>query len=69
MRNSYQYIRQGFQKVPTSLAVQDGNYKYTNPVTNKPVTASDIYARDYLHLSYIFWGTEQPYFSRRRHPL
>jgi len=71
MRNSYQYIRQGFQKVPTSLAVQDGNYDYTNPVTSKPVTAADIYdfARNYLRLSYIFWGTEQPYFSRETIPF
>jgi len=71
MQNSYQYIKLSYTKVPTALAVQDGNYDYTNPQTDRPVRASDIYlfAQNYLHLSYIFWGTEQPYFNQETLPF
>lgn len=71
MQNSYQFIKQSYTKVPTALAVQDGNYDYINPKTNQPVKASEIYdyAQNYLKLSYIFWGTEQPYFSRETLPF
>jgi hypothetical protein len=71
MQNSYQFIKQSYNRVPTALAVQDGNYDYINPKTNGPVKASEIYdfAQNYLHLSYIFWGTEQPYFSRETLPF
>ena len=71
MFNSYQYIKQSYHKVPTALAVQDGNYDYTNPKTNQPVKAADIYyfAQNYLQLTYIFWGTEQPYFNQETLPF
>ena len=71
MFNSYQYIKQSYHKVPTALAVQDGNYDYTNPKTNQPVKAADIYyfAQNYLQLTYIFWGTEQPYFNQKTLPF
>lgn len=71
MQNSYQYIKQSHTKVPSALAVQDGNYEYINPATNQPVHAADIYdfAQNYLHLTYIFWGTEQPYFDRETIPF
>ncbi len=71
MDNSYRFIKDSYEKVPTSLAVQDGNYNYINPQTNKPVTAKEIYefANKYLHLTYIFWGTEEPYFHRETMPF
>ena len=71
MQNSYQFIRRSYKKVPTSLAVQDGNYEYVNPVTNKRITAADIYdfALNDLRLTYIFWGTVQPYFSQETLPF
>lgn len=71
MQNSYQYIKQSYNKVPTALAVQDGNYEYTNPKTNQAIKASDIYdfAQNYLRLTYIFWGTEQPYFNQETVPF
>jgi hypothetical protein len=71
MQNSYQYIKLSYDKVPTALAVQDGNYDYINPQTKQPVNASDIYnfAQNYLHLTYVFWGTEQPYFNRETIPF
>jgi len=71
MQNSYQYIKKSYNKVPTALAVQDGNYQYENTKTNKIVKASDIYyfAKNYLKLTYIFWGTEQPYFNQQTVPF
>ncbi|MFZ5940895.1 MAG: hypothetical protein ACOYXB_10000 [Bacteroidota bacterium] len=71
MQNSYQFIKLSYTRVPTALAVQDGNYDYINPLTARPVRASDIYlfAQNELHLSYIFWGTEQPYFNQETIPF
>lgn len=71
MQNSYQYIKRSYNKIPTALAVQDGNYEYINPKTNKRVNASDIYdfAQNHLQLTYVFWGTEEPYFSQETLPF
>ena len=66
MRNSYGLIRDAAGIVPTGVAVQDGNYDHINPKTEKQVTVREIYefARDYLKLKYVFWCTEEPYYSR-----
>lgn len=65
MANSYQFIRKSYKKVESGVAVQDGTYEYINPHTNEKITAKEIYqfGEDYLHLTYIFWGTEQPFFQ------
>lgn len=64
MANSYGFIKESAGKVATGLAFQDGNADYINPNTNKKITIEEIYAfaKDYLHLRYIFWGTEDPFF-------
>jgi hypothetical protein len=71
MSNSYGWIRNSYQKVPTGVAVQDGTYQYVNPRTNKIITAAEIYAfaKNDLHLSYIFWGTEKPFFHSQVLPF
>jgi hypothetical protein len=48
-----------------ALAVQDGNLAEKNPATGAPVTVDELvrYATDTLRLDYIFWGTEEPYYS------
>jgi hypothetical protein len=71
MNNSYNLIKESYGKVPTSLAVEDGNYKYINPKTNKQITTEEIYdfAKNYLNLTYIFWGTEKPYFKNKTIPF
>jgi hypothetical protein len=48
-----------------AMAVQDGNLADLNPATRDSVTVEEIhrYASDELHLDYIFWGTEEPYYS------
>jgi hypothetical protein len=47
------------------MAVQDGNLADYDRQTGKRVTVEelDAYARDPLHLDYLFWGTEEPYWS------
>lgn len=47
------------------MAVQDGNLADRDRQTGKRVTVEELadYARDPLHLDYLFWGTEEPYWS------
>lgn len=67
MSNSYQFVKQCAGIIPTGLAVQDGNYAHINPQTGKEVTFPEIYifGKEYLKLNYIFWCTEEPYYSTR----
>lgn len=70
-QKSYPLIKSSYKKVPTGLAVQDGNYRHINPNTNKRITAEEMYefAENELHLSYIFWGTENPFFQSETLPV
>jgi len=51
--------------IVAGLAVQDGNLADVNRDTGTRVTVEDPVriARDELRLDYIFWGTEEPYWS------
>ena len=71
MNNSYGFIRDSYNKVPSGVAVQDGTGDYINPRTNEKIKAEEIYrfAKDYLHLTYIFWGTEEPFFHKETIPF
>ena len=52
--------------VRAGLAVQDGNLEDINPGTGQRVTVAELYgiATDRLRLDYIFWGTQEPFYSR-----
>ena len=69
--NSYPLIRQSAGKVPTGLAVQDGNYGDVDPKTQKRATVNELlkFATDELKLDYVFWCTQEPYFSSEVVPL
>jgi len=41
MRNSYPLLKEYVGRIPTGIAVQDGNYEHTNPNTGKAVTLSN----------------------------
>ena len=71
MTNSYPLIMESYDKVPSGVAVQDGTQEYIHPKTGKPVTAADIYsfAKENLHLTYIFWGSEEPFLHRQVIPF
>ena len=64
--NSYPLIREFSNRIPMGIAVQDDNLTDVNPKTGKPVTVPELvsYATDELHVTYIFWGTQEPYFTR-----
>jgi len=64
--NSYPLIHQFSAKIPMGIAVQDDNLADIDPKTHEFVTVRELseFATDYLHVKYIFWGTQEPYFTR-----
>ena len=62
---SYPLIREAAGIVPIGVAVQDGNLEEVNPTTGKRVEISELmkFATEYLKVDYVFWGTEEPYYS------
>jgi hypothetical protein len=70
MNNSYPLIRDAAGNVPVGIAVQDGNYEHENPQTGKRVTVPEIleFASRYLKADYIFWCTQEPYYSEQLIP-
>jgi len=69
--NSYPLLRESSGKVRTGLAVQDGNYGDIDRKTGKPAGIGKLmkFAADDLRLDYIFWCTEEPYFSTELVPF
>jgi hypothetical protein len=64
--HSYPLIAARGPRTVAGLAVQDGNLDARNPATGKRVTVGELYrfATDRLRVDYLFWGTEEPYYSR-----
>jgi hypothetical protein len=65
MGSSYSLIKEVAGEVTVGIAVQDGNYAHVNPNTGKRVTIAELieFASEYLGTDYIFWCTEEPYYS------
>ena len=66
LKRSLPLIASRGKSTKAGMAVQDGNLADVDPKTGKKVTAVELaaYARDPLHLDYIFWGTEEPYWTK-----
>jgi hypothetical protein len=66
MSHCYPLIRQCAGKVPTGIAVQDGNYQHKNPKSEQPVTIPELvgFAAEYLKVDYLFWCTQEPFYSK-----
>ncbi len=66
MSNSYPLLREYAGSIPTGIAVQDGNYEYQYPKTGKRAAISELieFGTGYLKVNYIFWGTQEPYYSK-----
>ena len=64
-KNSLPLIAARAKGTLAGLAVQDGNLADIDPRTSKRVTVDELaaYARNPLHLNYLFWGTEEPYWT------
>ena len=71
MNNSYPLIKASASHVPVGLAVQDGDYNHVNPKTSKQVTIAEVidFGKEYLGVDYIFWCTEEPYYSEQLIPF
>jgi hypothetical protein len=69
--NSYPLIRDSAGKIPTGLAVQDGNYNDVNQETGKRTEIAELlkFGADELKLDYIFWCTQEPYYSNELVPF
>jgi hypothetical protein len=63
--HSYPLIANRGPSTAAGLAVQWGNLDDVNPHTGARVTVDELYlfARDSLRLDYIFWGTQEPYYT------
>jgi len=66
MSHSYPLIRESAGRLPTGIAVQDGNYDSVNTKTNKQVTLPELvtFATEYLKVDYIFWCMQEPFYTR-----
>jgi hypothetical protein len=71
MSHCYPLIRECAGKVPTGIAVQDGNYQHKNPKSEQPVTISELvgFATEHLKVDYIFWCTQEPFYSKNLIPF
>jgi hypothetical protein len=63
--HSYALIAARGPGTVAGVALQWGNLEDTNPTTGERVTVEEVYrfARDSLRLDYLFWGTQEPYYS------
>src|SRR6185369_8224465 len=71
MHHAYPLLRQYSGRVPTGIAVQEGNYEEKNPKTGQRFTVAELlrFAQAYLQVNYIFWGTQEPYYSQELIPF
>jgi len=71
LNHAYPLIRSAAGIVPTGIAVQEGNYSDVNPKTGKCATISELleFATDYLKVDYIFWCTQEPFYSKEVIPF
>jgi hypothetical protein len=69
--HSYPLIGSLAGTVKTGIAVQDGNYSDVDRTTGKRATVAELlaFASDQLKVDYIFWCTEEPYYSKELIPF
>jgi len=71
LKGSYPLIREAAGRTPTGIAVQDGNYNDVDPNTGKRVTVPELlkFATEQLKVDYLFWCTQEPYYSKELIPF
>lgn len=69
--HSYPLIRASAGSVPVGIAVQDGNYADEDKATHKRATIAELlrFATEKLGVDYLFWCTEEPYYSNELIPF
>jgi hypothetical protein len=68
MQNSYKYFHRYKGKLTAvAIAVQSGDYLYTNPKTKQKYTTKDFvsFAVNYLGVDHLFWTVQEPFFSKK----
>jgi len=65
MNHSYKFLKEYSSDIITGIAVQWGNYEEINPKTGNQVTIDEIYhfGQNEIGLNYIFWSTQEPFYS------
>jgi len=65
LNHSYPLIAARRRGIIAGVAVQDGNLAQQNPETGTRVTVEELFrfGKERLRLDFIFWGTEEPYYS------
>jgi hypothetical protein len=71
MNHSYPRLEKASGKVPTGIAIQDGNYAYINPKTGKRITLEELndFATEFLGVRYLFWACQEPFYSSQVLPF
>ena len=66
MNHSYRFLKEYSDSISTGVAIQEGNYEEINPKTGMQVTIPELFdfGNTYLGLDYIFWSTQEPYYSK-----
>ena len=69
--HSYPLIKASAGSIPTGVAVQDGNYADEDRRTHKRATVAELvkFATEQLNVDYIFWCTEEPYYTSELIPF
>ncbi len=64
-KHSYSLIAKRGPNTVAGNAVQWGNLEDRNPATGERVTVEELYrfAKEELRLDYVFWGTQEPYYT------
>jgi hypothetical protein len=71
LNHAYPRLRALADIAPNGIAVQEGNYAHQNPKTQQAVSVAELadFARNYLKVRYIFWCTEEPYYTQKLLPF
>lgn len=71
LSHSYPLIKASAAVLPVAVAVQDGNYGDVSQQTGRRLMIPELikFATDYLNVDYLFWSTEEPYYSKELVPL
>ena len=69
--HSYPLIKASAGSIPTAVAVQDGNYADEDRKTHKRASVVELlkFAAEELNVDYVFWCTEEPYYSKELIPF
>ena len=70
INHSYKFLKTFSDDITTGVAVQWGNYEEINPKTARQVSIEEIhtFGKEEVGLDYIFWCTQEPFYSEHLHP-